>query len=248
MKQQSDVRQDFISRFRKLREWADDNPEVIEKDAENDPAIVDLCLQIADLLHSLKTVREYDSKYAYHVNNVIFSFFKRKFVEFRQGIIDHGFSNILIKSDVALDAARQFNELVRDAAKDPWTYLSKSEPRFAQLLLDDLCSSNSWLKGEIKERPPRNFSKHVTGIDYVLEFIEDTGLDLSSAMKRRGMTPNIFVPTHLAKKFNNQEQIALYELLQQALNAFIFGASAASIALMRSVVELVLSEHYGSRG
>ena len=61
------------------------------------------------------------------------------------------------------------------------------------------------------------------------------------------MTPDILVPEHISKKWNNQKQIALYELLEQALNAFIFGSPAAAIALLRSVVELVLSEHYGSR-
>jgi hypothetical protein len=60
--------------------------------------------------------------------------------------------------------------------------------------------------------------------------------------------PEIYVPTHVSKKLHNQERAALYDQLEQAWRAFIFGSPAGAIALMRSVVELVLSEHYGSQG
>ena len=113
-------------------------------------------------------------------------------------------------------------------------------------MFDDLSQANRWLKGEIKLPPIRTDT--YTGIDLILEFLELTDLNLIAARNRAAVAPDILMPEHISTKLNNQEQIALYELLEQALNAFVFGSPAAAIALLRSVVELVLSEHYGSRG
>ena len=38
------------------------------------------------------------------------------------------------------------------------------------------------------------------------------------------------------------------DLLQQAQDAFIYGAPFAAIALMRAILEIVLSRHYGAAG
>jgi hypothetical protein len=291
MKQQSDVFQEFLTEFRKLKEWSDDNPEVLEKDAESDKSIEDLCLRVANLFLDLKpemkrrtrniyenvgpsvisAFPDYENRYEYHVNKVVFSRFRRNIREVKQAITDpqrlKSLSTNLRKTKklltdpqfmkyidtgvAGLDAFLVFNQSKKDRAEDPSVYLSKREPLYESSIFDDLSQANRWLKGEIKQPPVRNSKLpefRFTGIDYVLEFLKLTGLDLIAARKRLAVTPDILVPEHISKKLNNQEQIALYELLEQALNAFVFGSPAAAIALLRSVVELVLSEHYGSRG
>ncbi len=213
----------------------------------------------------ISAFRDYENRYEYHVNKVVFSSFSRFFREIKQAITDPQWLKSLspnfrefltgpqglklVDTGVAaMDAVLIFNQSKKARAEDPSAFLSEREPQFENRMLDDLSQANRWLKGEIKRRPLRNSKNSFTGIDYVLEFLELTGLDLFAARTRLAVRPDILVPEHISKKLNNQEQFALYELLQQALNAFVFGSPAAAIALLRSVVELVLSEHYGSRG
>lgn len=56
----------------------------------------------------------------------------------------------------------------------------------------------------------------------------------------------MFFPRHVAAR--GGENLSIYESLRQAHEAFIYGAPYAALALMRSIMEVVLREHYGANG
>ena len=60
--------------------------------------------------------------------------------------------------------------------------------------------------------------------------------------------PFVLIPRHVAAKHGSAPPLSLFEHLKQAQEAFIFGAPFASLALIRSVMELVLRIHYGTNG
>lgn len=74
------------------------------------------------------------------------------------------------------------------------------------------------------------------------------GLDVRGVLRRRALVPFILVPHHMSGKWNGEEKTSLLAHLQQAHDAFIFGTPFASLALMRSIMEAVLLEHYTFRG
>jgi Domain of unknown function (DUF4145) len=56
------------------------------------------------------------------------------------------------------------------------------------------------------------------------------------------------VACHVAAKHSPAQALSLFEHLKQAHEAFVFGAPLAVLALLRSVLELVLRNHYGTSG
>ena len=58
----------------------------------------------------------------------------------------------------------------------------------------------------------------------------------------------VFVPDHVANAYGVSEPGSLYELLDQAVRAYVYGASAAAIAMCRALTKLILRRHYGCEG
>lgn len=60
--------------------------------------------------------------------------------------------------------------------------------------------------------------------------------------------PFVLFPRHVAGHHGPTEKLSIYDNLRQAHEAFIFGTPSAALALMRSILEIVLRDHYGSQG
>ena len=76
----------------------------------------------------------------------------------------------------------------------------------------------------------------------------ETGFDLRGVFRRRALVPFILVPRQVAAKHGNAETLSMLKNLQQAHDSFIFGATYAALALMRSIMEAVLHENYRADG
>jgi hypothetical protein len=59
------------------------------------------------------------------------------------------------------------------------------------------------------------------------------------------LIPPIFVPQHVSNRYGMSDLGSLHRLLDEAIQAFVFGAPGASIAMCRVCLETVLKEHYG---
>ncbi|WP_372624366.1 hypothetical protein [Falsiroseomonas sp.] len=77
---------------------------------------------------------------------------------------------------------------------------------------------------------------------------QDAGFDLRGVFRRRAIVPFVLVPRRIAAKHSSAEKLSLLKNLEQAHDAFVFGAPYAALALMRSVVEAVLRDHYRAEG
>ena len=76
----------------------------------------------------------------------------------------------------------------------------------------------------------------------------DAGFDLQGVFRRRELVPFVLVPRHVAAKHGSAQTLSMLKNLQQAHDAFVFGAPLAALALMRSILEAVLRDHYGAEG
>ena len=79
-------------------------------------------------------------------------------------------------------------------------------------------------------------------------FRETVGLDLREISERWRQLEPTFVPDHVANAYGSSDPRSLYQLLDQAVRAYVFGTSAASIAMCRALTEMVLRMHYGCDG
>lgn len=78
-------------------------------------------------------------------------------------------------------------------------------------------------------------------VDYLYETI---GLNPDDVFRRWRSMPTIFMPAHVSNMHGSEERGSLFELLDDATRAFVFGAPAASIAACRAALEMVLKQHY----
>jgi Domain of unknown function (DUF4145) len=76
----------------------------------------------------------------------------------------------------------------------------------------------------------------------------DAGFDLQGVFRRRELVPFVLIPRHVTAKHGSAQAVSVLKNLQQAHDAFVFGAPLAALALMRSILEAVLRDHYGTEG
>jgi hypothetical protein len=74
------------------------------------------------------------------------------------------------------------------------------------------------------------------------------GFDVRQVLTRRNLVPFVLIPRHVAMKHSPSQTLSLFEHLKQAHEAFVFGTPLAALALLRSVLELVLKNHYHGHG
>ena len=77
---------------------------------------------------------------------------------------------------------------------------------------------------------------------------QSTGFDLRGVFRRRALVPFVLVPRKVAARHGRTETVSMLKNLQQAHDAFLFGATYAALALMRSIMEAVLRDHYEAEG
>ena len=77
---------------------------------------------------------------------------------------------------------------------------------------------------------------------------DEAGLDLRGVFRRRALVPFVLFPRHVAAHQGRTDKLSIYEILREAHQAFVFGVPSAAVALMRSIMEVVLRDHYGANG
>jgi hypothetical protein len=74
---------------------------------------------------------------------------------------------------------------------------------------------------------------------------ETIGIEVRDVFKRWESVPVVFMPAHVSNQHGVTEKGSLFDLLDDAVRAFVAGAPAAAIAMCRAALELVLRRHYG---
>lgn len=78
------------------------------------------------------------------------------------------------------------------------------------------------------------------------DYMENTiGFSADEVFRRWRKVPVIYVPEHVSKQHGWPGSGSIYQLLDDAVRAYVFGAPAAAIAMCRAVLEMVLKDHYG---
>lgn len=82
------------------------------------------------------------------------------------------------------------------------------------------------------------------GSEALSHFERVTGLDIAEAFDRWNRIPPIFVPEQVSDRHGLSDKGSLFGLLEDAIRAYVAGATGASVAMCRAVLERLLREHY----
>lgn len=234
---------EFMALFAKLKDWSDDDPEGLSDFAASDESVKDLCTKLSFAAHFLRmnerrarvlfaapvdpaflaSWRDYEERYESTVTDVWLS-------DLLPGLVNAEPSRVP-KADLQWDNAN-------DEASEQAGAIEEAID-FAQFNADQ---EDRWID------QPDFIERIQDGIAAWERLRQDTGFDLHGVFRRRALVPFVLVPRQIAAKHGSAETLSMLKNLQQAHDAFVFGATYAALALMRSIMEAVLRDHYRAEG
>jgi hypothetical protein len=229
----------FMSLLAKLKDWSDDDPASLPDLAKTDEGVKALCRQLYWAASFLKrNERRHRELFAAPVDPKFVTAwrdFENRFEGVLPGIALGDLSSTLGAAepkqtseadlqwenadDDAAEQARAINGAI-DFACDQATQDGRKFPEGLRESIED--GEAAW-----------------TGLK------RDAGFDLRGVFRRRELVPFVLVPRHVHAKHGSAEAL---RNLQQAHDAFVFGAPLAGLALMRSTMEALLRDHYRAEG
>lgn len=238
----------FMELFARLKDWSDDDPEGLFDFAESDESIKELCSALAMVAHSLRMNerrarilfaapvdpkflliwRDFEDRYEIAVSNVWFADILKSII----GNDTPSIPDTSRRADFAWDSANDEASEQAGGIEDAIA--------FARDNIEQTHRHDSFPEGFVDE-----IEEGLAAWDRLRG---ETGFDLHGVFRRRALVPFVLVPRSIAAKHGPGEKLSLLQSLQEAQHAFVFGATYAAIALMRSIMEAVLRDHYGAEG
>jgi hypothetical protein len=228
----------FMSLFAKLRDMSDDEPARIEELSRSDESFRKLCLDLSYAVGSVKIAeRSQRALFAAPVDPQFKSAWRdygQRFDRVLAGVfLDHlGF--IRPSADENLDPEALALDHAEDSARETANAI-EAVFDFAEKNIGDYSDSAFVEQIELGLLEWKR-----------LQF--ELGFDVRQVLTRRNLVPFVLIPRHVATKHSPSQTLSLFEHLKQAHEAFVFGTPLAALALLRSILELVLENHYHSHG
>lgn len=231
----------FMTLFARLKLYSDDAPEDLSELAANDSSVKDVCIQLSLAAHFLQVnERRARALFAAPVDPTFLAAW-RDYEERFETIVSGVFLSDLLpelgtaehsrgpKADSLWDNA---DDEAAEQASGIHAVLSRARTEVQDELLDD-----------------EEFLQVLDdGLSAWDRLVKEHGLDLRGVFRRRALVPFVLVPRKIAAKHGSAEKLSMLKNLQQAHDAFVFGATYAALAMMRSIMESVLRDHYHVKG
>ncbi|OGP72207.1 MAG: hypothetical protein A2Y80_01115 [Deltaproteobacteria bacterium RBG_13_58_19] len=126
----------------------------------------------------------------------------------------------LLADEFGLDREERFDPLV----DDPAVIMNELYDSLRDLVVND------YFDGLIN-------NKHLEVWDF---FLDTIGIDYSKIYNQRQSAPELFIPTHMLSR----NITPIEELYNEAVRAYIFGLTEASVAMCRALMEHILKKYY----
>ncbi len=234
----------FMALFARLKDWSDDAPEQLAKFAATDSSVKDLCLEVSFVAHFLKmNERRARALFAAPVDPAFLGAWRDYEQRYESVVLGLWLSDLMPdlgasepsrvpKADLEWDNA--------DGEAEDQAGGIEAAIQFAQF---NAGQDHRW--DDSHEEFIRQIEDGVAAWDRLQQ---DTGFNLRGIFRRRALVPFVLVPRRVAAKHGRSGALSMLKNLQQAHDAFVYGASYAALALMRSIMESVLRDHYGAEG
>jgi hypothetical protein len=234
----------FLTLFRRLQDWCDDAPDELADLARTDSSVKDLCTELSVAAYFLSmNERRHQTLFAAPVNPA-FQVAWRDFEERYESVL----SKIWF-----LDLFPEFDagELSETPTPDlQWDYADAVAAQQARGIDDaiEFAQFNADRDHRWEESQQEFIERILDGVAAWERLKRDTGFDLRGVFRRRKLIPFVLVPRRVAAKHSSADQLSMLKKLRHAHDAFVYGATYGALALMRSIMETVLNDHYGAAG
>ena len=233
----------FMTKFQELKDWSDDKPDELVDLAADDFTVKDLCV---DVQHAAAALGGHEFRAREPYAAPVDPEFRKAWRDYEERYA-HLLLNISLMDLVHAGPGRPLD------AFDPGSPIGYPERWKAADLLGSTTADN--IEAAIDFAEDYADEDRVENEDHLYRIqagvedwyrLKNIGFDPSGMFRRRMMFPFVLIPRHVASGHGN-EPLSLYGLLQQAHDAFIYGAPYAALALMRSILEKILHDHHGAQ-
>jgi hypothetical protein len=234
----------FMALFARLKEWTDDSPSDLEGMGAIDPGVRDLCTQLSFAAYFLK-VNERRARvlFAAPANPSFIAAWRDYEVRYEHIVSSFWLWDIF-------PAAPAGNQPHSPSADFQWDNADHDAREQAVGI-----NAAITFAGEQADQDDRWDEQQQKWIEQILEgsaawdrLRQEVGFDLRGVFRRRALVPFILVPRGIAARYGNAKAGSMLTTLQQAHDAFVFGTPLAALALMRSIMEAALRDHYRIEG
>lgn len=232
---------DFMTLFTRLKDWCDDAPDELADLATSDSSVQELCNHLFHAARSLQmNERRARELFATPVDPAFLAAW-RDYEERYEPVVPVIWANFMLgESDEPSRLPRP--DLQWDIADDEAQEQAEAIEEAIEFARSNADQDYRW------EDHPEFIVKIDEGIGAWDRLKRDTGFDLRGIFRRRELIPFVLVPRRVAAKHGSAETLSMLKNLQQAHDAFIYGATYAALALMRSIMDSVLRDHYHAEG
>lgn len=232
----------FMREFARLKEWTDDQPTRLEEFAAKDGSIGELASKLSLHAFLLKSAEMSGRQlFTKPVNPAFISawrYYEARYSDAVKRVWAARFHSLL--ADRGLASGEQSPRV-----DSPWNDADEAAREASNAVEMALNFAEEQVSQEWRDFPEGFREDLLEGTEAWDELKRSAGFDLRGAVRRRALIPFILIPPHVSNPRGDSD--LLYQNLQQAHDAFIFGARNAALALLRSVVERVLVDHYGAK-
>lgn len=231
----------FMVLFARLKEWTDDSAEGLIELAEADEGLKKLCndLSWAAFVFGAKEQRG-RALYTAPVDPAFLSAWRDYEVRYQSAIAEIWLSDILPER-----ASGEPSNLSKSDQQWEWTNADAQEKAAGIEAALDFARENIEQDHDFDDDLVKRIDDGIAGWEGLKH---EVGIDLEGIFRRRALAPFVLVPRNVSNKYGSAERLSMLKNLQQAHDAFVFGVSYAALALMRSIAESVLRDHYNVDG
>jgi hypothetical protein len=167
-----------------------------------------------------------------------------------------GLTWLALNPKASTEGQRAFTEMAKAASKAEDAYHELRNELLGEIKLSPDESRRSELRDFLSRIDDERLSEDEMPIEHVAKdawtfwksLRDQSGLDLRGVLRRRALIPFVLFPRHVSARLKNTDLPSIYQNLRQAHDAFVFGIHFAALALMRSVMEMTVRDHYGATG
>jgi hypothetical protein len=233
---------EFMTLFARLKDWCNDTPDELANLVKRDESIRQLFEELRWAAQELKrNERKSRALFAAPVAPYFLDSWRDYEARYESVLTDIWFEDLF--ADLGP------NDLTQTPASEvDWQTADSMADEYAKALEETIDFADENAGDEGRGLPERVVETIEYGLIAWRTLKDEASFDLRGFLRRRDLVPFVLVPRKVAAKYGDVERLSLLKSLEQAHEAFNYGAFHAALALMRSIMEAALRDHYGAQG
>ena len=238
----------FRQRFSQLRDWMGDDPSDLKRAAEQDESIDDLCRQLHWAAYFLEEAQDrHPQLFSAPADPKFIGEWRDYEQRWKENVGDVAFGGLLADLIADLPPSTQ-NPPPISPAHAQWEDADSRAEAEAAALEEALSFAEDQVSHDWRDFSEDLVEELQDGLAQWRRLKAAVGFEPRGVFRRRRLIPFVLIPRAVSASYGAGDKVSLLANLAAAQDAFVFGVLPAALAMMRSILEGVLRDHYRAEG